>query len=215
MWSPSYDSCRRCGEQTPSHTAYICRVCPRCGWSYEPSPDPDAWTSDCRSHRYTVASLTSRTIKRDAFRWTETKCIVFTSVMFSTQHFPTWVRDHVALQLICRDELFITRMAVKYFVYLGQKSKQELAVSVLLIISITCLLEDQSLRWSTDTKSCLFSLDRCLETQKCWEVSVLFLLWSVTPVISHSIPPRRPATIAYANAKKLLLSRLLLQSLFS
>lgn len=65
--SPSCDSCRRCGEQTLSNTAYICTVCPRCEWSYEPSPGPDAWTSDCRSRRYTVASLIIDTIETDAF----------------------------------------------------------------------------------------------------------------------------------------------------
>lgn len=57
--SPSCDSCRHCGVQTPSHTAYICTVCPRCGWSYEPSPGPNAWMTDYRSHRCTVASLIS------------------------------------------------------------------------------------------------------------------------------------------------------------
>lgn len=59
--SPSCDSCRHCGGQTLSNTAYIYKVCPRCEWSYEPLLGPDAWRSDCRSRRYRVASLFSLT----------------------------------------------------------------------------------------------------------------------------------------------------------
>lgn len=59
--SPSCDSCRHCGGRTPSSTAYIYKVCLRCEWSYELLLDPDAWRSDCRSRRYTDASLCSYT----------------------------------------------------------------------------------------------------------------------------------------------------------
>lgn len=87
--SPSYDSCRRCGEQTLSHTVYICMVCPHCGWSCEPSPGPDAWMIECRFHRYTVASLNSkREIEMDFGK--HRRCLMYLFAIFLPECVIMW-----------------------------------------------------------------------------------------------------------------------------
>lgn len=55
-------------------------------------------------------------------------------MMFLMHYFPTWMCYHVAFELISRNELLITRVALKYFMYLQQKSKREYIQMLALLI---------------------------------------------------------------------------------
>lgn len=154
----------------------------------------------------------NRDYLREAEAWSN-------KVSSSLQHHRlTRVCYHVAFQLIRRDELFVTSVAFKYFVYLRYKSKKQSESIWSFVLADRWKkfrgnelrkFKDLSVRWSTETKSCPLSLDWCLQTEKqlkWWKLSIPFLLHSTVPVIAYSIAPRRTATIAYANVTQLLLS---------
>lgn len=68
--------------------------------------------------------------------------------MLSGENYCTWVSDHVALQLIGRDEFFVAGVAVEYFMYLQQKRQWRLNIlPFFMVFSEVKNLATQYLSW--------------------------------------------------------------------